>query len=179
MKEIFVITGAPGGGKSSIIAELEKQGFSCLPEESRILIKELLAANSPALPWLDLSEFNRLLLERQIEQYNSAPDGHCFFDRSFVDNLGYLLHSNAAVPDKVFDAIGKYRFNKTVFFTEAWEEIYSTDEERKEPFSVAVTLASFMRKAYLDSGYEVVTLPKGTVQERVKFILDRLNLKGK
>jgi predicted ATPase len=177
MKEIFVITGAPCAGKSSIISELDLRGFKCLPEESRILIKELIEAKSNLVPWSDLLGFNKMLIKRQINQYLSAPEGHSFFDRSFVDDIGYLRHSNASIPEEFFEAINKYRFNKTVFFTEPWEQIYVNDSERKEPFDAAVRLSDHMKKAYLDAGYEVIAVPKLTIPERVDFILKSVGLK--
>ena len=176
MKDVFVITGAPGGGKTSIISELERRGFRCLPEESRILIKELLEVDSPSLPWRDLLAFNRILIERQVRQYLAAKDGVWFLDRSFVDNLGYLKHSSVSAPQDFSEVIEKYRFNKTVFFTEPWEEIYSTDSERKEPFSTASRLADFMKDAYIESGYDIVAVPKLSVPERVDFVLEKIGL---
>jgi predicted ATPase len=177
MKNIFVITGAPCAGKSSIISDLEGRGFKCLPEESRILIKELLDAKSSLVPWLDLLGFNKMLIQRQIKQYFSAPEGHSFLDRSFVDDIGYLRHSNMSIPDEFFETINKYRFNKTVFFAEPWKEIYVNDEERKEPFDVAVKISDHMKRAYLEAGYEVIPIPKLTIPERTDFILASVGLK--
>lgn len=176
MGNVFVITGAPGGGKTSILNGLAEKGFKCFPEESRILIKELTEANSKSLPWIDLLAFNELLLERQIKQYLSASDGVCFLDRSFVDNIGYLNSSNLQPFPRLVDAVNRYRFNKKVFFTEPWEEIYINDSERKEPFSMALAITNHMKKAYIDSGYEVVAVPKLPVPERIDFILNQLDV---
>ncbi len=177
MKNVFVITGAPGGGKTSIITELERRGFRCLPEESRLLIKELIEIDSPALPWRDILAFNKLLLDRQVKQYLAAKDGTWFLDRSFVDNIGYLKHSGVPVLEGISEAISKYRFSKEVFFTEPWKEIYATDSERKEPFSVASRLSEFMKEAYIESGYNVVSIPKLPVSKRVDFVLERIGHK--
>jgi predicted ATPase len=176
MREIFVITGAPCAGKSSVIEELGRRGFSCLPEASRILIKELSEAKSTALPWIDLLAFNRMLIERQVKQYMSAPDGFCFFDRSFVDNIGYLRHSSLPVPSTFFEVVDRHRFSKTVFFMEPWKEIYATDPERKEPFEAASRLSDFMKQAYVEAGYEIVPVPKASIPKRADFILKKLDL---
>lgn len=176
MSNVFVITGAPGGGKTSILNGLMEKGFKCFPEESRILIKELTEANSKSLPWIDLLSFNELLLERQVKQYLSASEDICFLDRSFVDNIGYLNNSNIPPFPRLIETVKKYRFNKKVFFTEPWEEIYANDAERKEPFSLALTITRHMKNAYVDSGYEIVPVPKLPVPERVNFILKELDV---
>ncbi len=176
MGSVFVITGAPGAGKTSIISGLEKRGFNCMPEESRVLIKELIKDDSQALPWRDMLAFNSLLLDRQVKQYLAAGEGTWFLDRSFVDNLGYLKHSNIPVPDSFSNAVKRYRLNRTVFFTEPWEEIYTTDSERKEPFETALVLSSLMREAYTESGYEVVAVPRLSVEERVQFVMEKAGL---
>jgi predicted ATPase len=64
-----------------------------------------------------------------------------------------------------------------VFFTEPWEDIYSTDSERKEPFSTATMLSDFMKDAYIESGYELVTVPKLSIRERAEFVLEKAGLK--
>lgn len=176
VKNIVVITGAPGAGKSSIITELRKRGFNSFFEENRILIKELQSIGSSSLPWMDPLAFDKVLLQRQIAQYLSAPDGLSFFDRSFVDNIGYLWNLNIPIPNDFFIAVDRYRFNRMVFFAEPWAEIYTVDSERKESFEEAVKVSLFISKAYADSDYEVVVIPKLTIPERVDFILKTLGL---
>jgi predicted ATPase len=176
VKNIVVITGAPGAGKSSIIAELQKRGYNCLFEENRILIKELEEMGSSALPWKDPLAFDKMLLQRQEKQYISAPEGLSFFDRSFVDNIGYLKSLNLSVPTDFFLATDRYRFSKLVFFAEPWQEIYTVDSERKESFVEALKVSIFISQAYTDAGYELVIIPKAPVPQRADFILERLGL---
>ena len=37
---LYVITGGPGSGKTTVLAELERQGFRCAPEVARQIIQE-------------------------------------------------------------------------------------------------------------------------------------------
>ena len=57
MEKKIVITGAPGTGKTSIIAQLKKLGHSCSEEISREIIAEQIASGGKMLPWLDLKHF--------------------------------------------------------------------------------------------------------------------------
>ena len=64
MNKKFIITGAPGTGKSSIINELIKRGYPCTKEISRELIsKQLNSKGEP--PWKDQFSF-----ENEIINYN-------------------------------------------------------------------------------------------------------------
>jgi predicted ATPase len=172
-----VITGAPGAGKTSVIEELRKRGYICLPEENRILIKELIASKSPYLPWLNPTEFGKILLQRHIKQYLSSTEGVCFFDRSFIDTVGYFNFLNIEITASFKEAIEKYRFDKMVFFAEPWKEIYHADEERKETFEQASKVSEFMKQAYVNSGYNVISLPKVSASKRADFILNKLKIK--
>jgi len=69
-----------------------------------------------------------------------------------------------------FAAAGQFRYRRRVFVAPPWPEIYVNDTERKQDFAEAVRSYD----AYRSCGYDLVTLPKSTVDERVAFVLDRL-----
>ena len=58
----FIITGAPGTGKTSIINHLKKKGYNCIDEISREIISEQIAINGEVLPWKNLSAFSESCL---------------------------------------------------------------------------------------------------------------------
>jgi predicted ATPase len=37
---LYVVTGGPGTGKTTVLRELERKGFPCVPEVARQLIQE-------------------------------------------------------------------------------------------------------------------------------------------
>ena len=51
MNQKYIITGAPGTGKTSIINELKKRGFNCIDEISRDIIAEQNINNQKSLTW--------------------------------------------------------------------------------------------------------------------------------
>ena len=72
-KEIVVITGGPGTGKTTIIDALIEQGYSCFPEISRQITLE---AKKQGIEQLFLEKpllFSELLLEGRKKQYQSGP----------------------------------------------------------------------------------------------------------
>jgi len=162
MKNIFVITGCAGAGKTTLIDALRKKGFCCAEEASREVIRE------GGLP--GSVDFALLVMKKRIEQYNSAKDKVCFFDRGIPDILGYLTVFDNPVPKELSLAAKKYKYNKKVFFTEPWEDIFKNDSERMESFKIAEKVSVEIKKAYVGLGYEVVSLPKCSVAKRVEFI---------
>lgn len=63
-------------------------------------------------------------------------------------------------------------YHKTVFILPPWKEIYITDAERKQNWEQAVETYEQMRMTYTKFGYELVVVPKDTVEKRCQFILD-------
>jgi predicted ATPase len=55
-----------------------------------------------------------------------------------------------------------------------WEEIYATDSERDHTFAHAVNVHTAVTAWYRNCGYDLVEVPRGTVQERCDFILQRV-----
>ena len=179
MDNIYVITGGPSVGKTTLLEALRARGFKCLDEVSRAVIKEQLSLKSNLLPWIDLHNFNMLLLERQVKQHGSVGEELHFFDRGIPDNIGYLRLGGKEVHPDIHAAAKKHRYNKKIFFLEPWEEIYANDEVRKEPFHYALKLSEHIKKAYLELDYDVAVVPKGPVEERVEFVLKEIRHKKK
>ena len=48
---LIVLTGGPGGGKTSLIEALAREGFRTAPESGRAVIRREMARGGAALPW--------------------------------------------------------------------------------------------------------------------------------
>jgi predicted ATPase len=68
----------------------------------------------------------------------------------------------------------QYRYASTVFVAEPWPQIYVQDAERHASFERAVRSYQPTVAAYEEAGYKICLLPKASVQERVAFILERV-----
>jgi predicted ATPase len=171
----IVITGGPGFGKSSIILELEKRGFRSQHEISRNIIKEQLESGGDVLPWKNLSTFSRLVFEKRITQHQEAGEEKLvFFDRGIPDVVAYMMKDELELPEKYVHALTEYNYNNLVFITPPWEDIFVNDAERKEDFLNACEIHKVIIDTYLRLGYELVEIPKDSIEKRVNFILDKL-----
>ena len=73
-KELIVITGGPGTGKTTIINGLLEKGYTCFPEISREIIND---ARKQGFEQLFLEKpllFSELLLEGRRKQFYQAKE---------------------------------------------------------------------------------------------------------
>ncbi|WP_299252774.1 AAA family ATPase [uncultured Aquimarina sp.] len=177
MLKKYIITGAPGTGKSTLIDALEHQGIPCLKEMSRKVIINEQNTGNDGMPWENINRFTYLVFEETKAALLNENES-VFCDRSLVDNLAYLRHYNKTIPDylKQFDYT-KY-YHKTVFIALPWESIYKTDLQRPEGFNVQLALSKQLVETYFKKNFDLVYLPFSTVKERVRFILNELKNKN-
>ena len=109
------------------------------------------------------------------EQYlNSTENENYFFDRSSIDCIAYLMANKLGITTEITQIIRQCVFNKQVFITPFWEEIYINDGERMEDIKAAVNIENSLIEIYKSLGYTLVKVPKLSVRERVKFILSKI-----
>ena len=175
MNQKYIITGAPGTGKTAIIDTLKKEGHSCAEEISRTIIIEQIANGGDALPWKNLAAFSQQVIALRKLQHTNAPQGRThFFDRGIIDVIAYLKHDKLAVNNEIMEMAKQFPYNKTVFYTPIWAEIYTNDNERKEDIITAKNIENVLLTTYQSFGYNLVEVPKLTVNERIAFILSKI-----
>jgi predicted ATPase len=175
-ERFHVITGGPGSGKTSLIEGLARAGYAHTVEAGRAIIQDQLAIDGPALPWRDPLAFAELMLSWELRSYRiaQAMTGPVFFDRGVTDLVGYLTIIGQLVPAHVARAAERFRYNRRVFVAPPWPEIYTQDAERKQTPEEAVRTYEALVSAYSNCGYELVSLPLVSVEERMRFVLGRI-----
>jgi predicted ATPase len=171
----IVLTGGPGTGKTSIVNALKTKGHFCFEEISREIIQEEMEKGSDVLPWDNLDAFSERVISGRLKQYESAPEGISFYDRSIVDSIAYLHLDELPVNTDWHQLALSHQYNKVVFITPPWKEIYETDNERKESFNKLIDLHEILWHTYEEYGYRLVEVPRMTIEERVNFIENQLN----
>jgi predicted ATPase len=174
MIKSVVISGCSGGGKSTLLEELSRRGYATVEEPGRRIVREELAGQGAALPWVDPVAFARRAIAMALEDQKlaEAQAGWTFFDRGLIDAAAAL---QAATGEPVLETLrDRHRYHQTVFLTPPWPEIYVNDPERRHGFEEAVSEYDRLTAAYPGIGYEVVTLPKVDVAARADFLLSQL-----
>jgi predicted ATPase len=176
-----VITGGPGSGKSSLLEALQSHGYERSVEAGRGIIQQQVAIGGRALPWDDRLLFAELMLSWEMRSYEMAQQtsGIVFFDRGVPDVAGYLRLIGQPVPEHVRKAVNTFRYHRQVFIASPWREIFTQDQERKQDFDEAIQTYDALAATYSEHGYELVELPRVSINERVKFVRDHLSLAGK
>ena len=175
MNQLYVITGAPGTGKTSIINALKERGYCCIDENSREIIADQIINGGEILPWKNQIAFENLISSKRAKQYARIPkDEIYFFDRSAIDCIAYLKVNNLETSTEILDVIKNCKFNSNVFYTPIWKEIYTNDSERKEDIEKAKIIENFLLSTYQYFDYTLIEIPKLTIEERVDFILSKM-----
>ncbi len=175
-RNFFVLTGASGSGKSSILAALSSLRYPCVEEVGRQVVRGQLATGGDATPWQDHRKFMELLLAGYIRAFESVAERSrpVFFDRGIPECLGHANELSAIEQAPFVAAAADYRYHPVVFFTAPWPEIYVNDAERRHPYEQGVAGHQAELAAYRAAGYRLAEVPRGPVSARAQFILSRV-----
>ena len=172
MVKKYIITGAPGTGKSTLIKSLQSKGVLCAEEVSRDIIKQEQLLQSDGMPWDNITRFSQLVFAETMHRFNTQKNT-LICDRSLLDLIAYLQHVNSKVFSDLENMHFHKYYHKTVFFAAPWEAIYQTDAQRPEDFETQLLLSKTIEKVYLAYGFTLCYLPCVTVEERTSFIMEK------
>ena len=136
---LFVVSGGPGAGKTTVLQELASRGYRFASEIARQIIQEELQSGGAALPWGDREAYTLRMLERSVESYlsNTPAPRPTFSDRGIRDTLCFARLIGLANQESILDVCRQYQYTSVVFLAPPWKEIYETDNERKQDFAEA------------------------------------------
>ncbi|MFD2112160.1 AAA family ATPase [Thiorhodococcus fuscus] len=174
MQPQVVISGCSGGGKSTLLVELQRRGHVTVAEPGRRIIAEQIRQGGDAVPWADMAAFLREALRVAAADLEDVAGiaAPAFFDRGLIDAAAGLQRL-CRVP--LSQSLGESRpYGRLVFLAPPWPEIYRADEERRHGLSEAAAEYAHLDATYRALGYEVRLLPRTGVAERADCVLEAI-----
>jgi len=170
----FIISGAPGAGKTAIIRQLELDGFSVVEEAATDVIAAA-QARGIAEPWTDASFIDTvadLQKQRQIRAAYQPADVQ-FHDRSVVCTAALAVYLGYPFSASLSNELERIKheavYQKRVFFIRNLGFVTPT-EARRISFEETLRFESVHETTYLRFGFELVSVEVGDLLERVNRI---------
>jgi predicted ATPase len=170
----FIITGAPGAGKTAIIRQLELDGFSVVEEAATDVIAAA-HARGTAQPWADpsfIDEIAKLQTDRQIRA-SFQPEEVQFHDRCAVCTAAlaaYLGYPFSPVLVSELERITREGiFQNRVFLIRNLGFITPT-EARRISFEETLRFEKIHEETYREFGFELIPVEPGSLAERASII---------
>ena len=170
----FIITGAPGAGKTAIIRQLELDGYSVVEEAATDVIAAA-HAQGAVEPWRHPSFIDaiaHLQRDRQIRA-SSQPDEVQFHDRCAVCTAALAVYLGYPFSPVLADELERVRteaiYENRVFFVRNLGFVTPTDE-RRITFEETVRFESIHEQTYRHFGFELISIEPGSLAERVDVV---------
>ena len=172
MKPFYILTGPPGAGKTSVIHALS-DAVDTVSEPARRVLEVERAHGGTATGEQDPSAFIARMQALALQDMTEMT-GPTLFDRALPDLLAYASYYKLPLTG-LREVVKQHRYYSTVFWLPSWEEIYTQDAERTLSFREAHRFGGLVRKYYLQSGYQMLDLPRVSAEERAELILERID----
>ena len=165
---MIVITGGPSVGKSTLLNELQKIGFTVVPEQATEVIKE-----GKILPWENRDGFQREVLRRQLEAEEPFHNSKeiVFVDRGVFDGEAYY-QCDGIEPPSVFKELSAMQYSRVLLLEPLG--VFVHDGIRFEDMNFTVRITQVLHDVYSKRGFEVIRIPAETVSRRMHLALSSI-----
>jgi predicted ATPase len=169
-----LMTGAPGAGKTTVLTRLVDRVLVAAEPARLVLAKHRDSADFDGQP-LSPEAFVERMLDCATEAYQrvEAASTPAFFDRGLPDCIAYARWFDVD-PSAAIELSNRYRYHNEALILAPWADIYTTDDERIMTYEMTVGFHEVIEATYIESGYQLIEVPRLPVDERATWVLDRL-----
>lgn len=171
----YVLTGAPGAGKTALLRQLESDGYPVVEEAATDIIALEQARGCPE-PWRRAGFPDAIVrLQRQREHQAGLPaaTGPVFCDRSPVCTLALSRFLgrpvSALVRAEVDRVVAERVFEQAVFFVRSLGFVTPT-AARRISRTDALAFEEVHERTYAELGFRLIDVPRGPVGERAALV---------
>ncbi|WP_239657103.1 AAA family ATPase [Mycobacterium riyadhense] len=174
----YILTGAPGAGKTSMLRGLARLGHSVVGEAATDVVAHRQSLGEP-VPWTDSSFIDEVItVQRQRQRAANPSSGVVVFDRSPVCTHAlavYLGHPVSPVLSAELERITAERvYERQVFFVRNLGYCEPT-AARRIGFRDALEFEQIHEYSYRAFGYELVYIPAGELNSRITAVHDAIS----
>jgi predicted ATPase len=168
----YVLTGAPGSGKTVLAEALRARGHAVVAEAATDVIAELSAQGSDE-PWREPAAFVDKILAVQIARQRAATAAVQVFDRSPLCTLALARWSGIAPTAAITAEIARLRaerlYQPEVFLVQPLGFVTPT-AARRISYADSLRFAAVHEDVYREYGFTLVDVPPVPVGERVTLV---------
>jgi predicted ATPase len=170
----FILTGAPGSGKTSILRALEAQGYAVVDEAATDVIAAA-QAHGDGEPWSDPRFIDKIASLQRHRQHQSVHGGTSaqIYDRSPVCTLAlarYLGHpTGTALTEEIGIILRDRVYDHRVFFVRPIGFCEPT-AARQISYENSLIFERLHEAEYGRLGFEITDIPAAPVSQRAAMV---------
>jgi predicted ATPase len=173
----IIFSGAPGAGKTSLLQQLARRGYSTHHELARQLIQQSFPRDGQAASRLERQRFAQALWAAEMTRWqallpHSPSPGQLpvLVDRSWVDGWVCCQMEGVEICVDPLKDLRSMAQRSLVLLLSPWQEIYVKDSERTQSWHEAVQSYTLCAEAYRSFGFPTMEVPQLPLPERAGWV---------